>query len=124
MKLLTKAIERQIPALYSTEEVPTQDKTIICKFFALASSWSWYVVEGKRQEDGDYLFYGLVDGFEREWGYFALSELESIKWHGIPGIERDVHFEPVTVANCSELNTKPHSSHYVDPAQITMRKEE
>lgn len=50
MKLLTKAIERKIPALYSTEEVETQDKTIVCKFFALGSGWTWYVVEGERQE--------------------------------------------------------------------------
>ncbi|MHB8125995.1 MAG: DUF2958 domain-containing protein [Desulfitobacteriaceae bacterium] len=97
MKLLTKAIERKIPALYSTEEVDTKDTIVICKFFALGSSWSWYVVEGERQEDGDYMFYGLVNGHEKEWGYFTLQELEAIKWHGIPGIERDLYFDPVII---------------------------
>jgi len=86
MNLFTKAIERKIPPLYSTEEVETEDKTIVCKFFALGSGWTWYVVEGERQEDGDYLFFGLVHGQEKEWGYFSLSELESIKWHGIDGV--------------------------------------
>lgn len=124
MKLLTKAIERKIPALYSTEKVETLAKTIICKFFALGSGWTWYVVEGERQEDGDYLFFGLVNGFVKEWGYFTLHELKSIKWHGIPGIERDLRFDPVTVRECSELNPRSYSRHYVDPAQVTMGKEE
>lgn len=104
MKLLTKAIEKTIPALCSTEETALNDKTIVCKYFALGSSWTWYVVEGERQEDGDYLFFGLVDGHEREWGYFSLEQLLRIKWHGIPGIERDLHFTPVKVKDCSELN--------------------
>lgn len=104
MKLLTKAIERRIPALYSTEEIETQDKIIICKFFVLGSGWTWYVVEGERQEDGDYLFFGLVHGHEKEWGYFSLGELESIRLHGIPGVERDLYFNPVSVSECSELS--------------------
>ena len=103
MKLLTKEIESKIPTLYSTEDVATQDKTIICKFFSIASGWTWFVVEGERQEDGDYLFFGLVHGIENEWGYFTLHELESIKWYGIPGIERDLHFNPVKVGECREL---------------------
>ena len=49
MKLLTKEIEQKIPALYSTEEIETKDKTIVCKFFAIGSGWTWYVVEGERQ---------------------------------------------------------------------------
>jgi len=104
MNLLTKAIERKIPALYSTEEVEIQDKTIVCKFFALGSGWTWYVVEGERQADGDCLFFGLVDGHEKEWGYFLLGELSSVQWYGIPGIERDLHFDAVTVGECSELS--------------------
>lgn len=124
MKLLTKEIEQKIPALYSTEEVETQDKTIVCKFFAIGSNWTWYVVEGERQEDGDYLFFGLVHGFEQEWGYFTHSELLSVKWHGIPGVERDVHFVPVKVGDCSELDAQRYSRHYVDPAKVTMDEEE
>ena len=43
----------------------------IVKFFTPDSSWTWYASEF----DGDDLFYGLVDGFELEYGYFRLSEL-------------------------------------------------
>ena len=124
MKLLTNEIERRIPALYSTEEIETKDKTIVCKFFAIGSGWTWYVVEGQRQEDDDYLFFGLVHGHEKEWGYFSLEELLTVKWHGIPGVERDIHFAPVKVGDCSELNPQRYNRHYVDPAQVTKDEEE
>ena len=93
MKLLTEAIKKAIPALYSTEQ--REDRKFICKFFDPCGSWTWYVAEGSEQENGDWLFYGLVDGFEKEWGYFTLSELESVKGRGPLGlgIERDIYFE-------------------------------
>jgi hypothetical protein len=44
--------------------------------------------------DQDDIFFGLVSGFELEFGYFSLSELQSVKGPlGLP-IERDLHFEP------------------------------
>jgi len=33
-----------------------------------------------QQEGDDFLFFGLVDGFEKELGYFSLSELKSGPW--------------------------------------------
>lgn len=57
-------------------------------------------------------------------GYFTLSELLSVKWHGILGIERDLHFEPVKVAECTKINPRRYRRDYVDPAQVTMGKEE
>jgi len=89
MKLLTKAIEKKLPALYSTEE-QGDDAVAQVKFFALGSSWTWYATEF----DGEDTFFGLVDGFEKELGYFSLKELESVKWMGIQGIERDINWEP------------------------------
>ncbi len=38
------------------------------------------------------MFFGLVDGFERELGYFSLSELESVHGPYGVGIERDLYF--------------------------------
>jgi hypothetical protein len=45
----------------------------------------------------DYLFFGLVIGFEIELGYFSLSELSQVR--GALGllIERDLHYEPKTL---------------------------
>lgn len=102
MKLLTKEILNKLPKLYSTEEIPTENKTIVCKFFTPDSSWTWFVVEGE-ERDGDFLFFGLVQGLETEWGYFCLSELQSVKGPLGLHIERDRFFKPCLV---SELKAK------------------
>lgn len=93
MKLMTKAIERAIPALYSTENTPTAEKKAAVKFFTPDAQWTWYAVEGEQQENGDWRFFGLVDGMEKEWGYFMLSDLQSVRGGlGLP-VERDRHFD-------------------------------
>ena len=75
MELLTQEIVKKIPKLGATEGVPTKDKAVIVKFFDSTDSWTWYVTEF----DGKDLFFGLVDGYELEWGYFRLKELKSVK---------------------------------------------
>ena len=102
MKLLTEELKKKIPPLYSTEEVPMEDKVIVCKFFTPYSNWTWLVSEGSEQEDGDYLFFGLVIGFEKEWGYFTLKELEGVTGPAGLKIERDLHFENVPVKEIVE----------------------
>jgi hypothetical protein len=93
MKLLTKELRAKLPKLYETEDVPVEEKTVVVKFFTPDSSWTWYAVEF----DGEDLFFGLVDGFEKEWGYFSLRELQSVKGKlGLP-IERDLYFEPTKI---------------------------
>ncbi len=91
MKLMTEEIRAALPALYSTEDVATEDKRIIVKFFDPCGSWTWYAIEGDTDGD-DIRFFGLVHGHEKEWGYFMLSELESVKGPMGIGIERDLHF--------------------------------
>jgi Protein of unknown function (DUF2958) len=96
MKLLTKAIEARLAKapLYSTEK---QDLApVIVKFFTPDSSWTWYVLEAKH-EDGDWQFFGLVDGHEKELGYFTLSELQSAKGPLGLRIERDKYFDGYSV---------------------------
>jgi len=97
MKLLTEALKKKIPALYTSQEQEGPQK-FVCKFFDPCGSWTWYVLEGSEEENGDWRFYGLVDGFEKEWGYFMLSELESVKGPFGLGIERDLYFENEKVA--------------------------
>jgi len=100
MKLLTQEIKKTLPAIGSMSEV--RDPKVVVKFFDPSGSWSWFVIEGEQQEDGDWLFYGLVHGFEKEFGYFSLSELETCKQdiHGLRGlpIERDLWFKPTPVS--------------------------
>ncbi len=89
MKLLTQEIRKKLPPLYS-QESKGGDAIAIVKFFTPTSQWTWYVTEF----DGEDLFFGLVDGFEKELGYFSLKELESIRGPlGLP-IERDLYWQP------------------------------
>jgi hypothetical protein len=88
MDLLPKALRKQVPPLYATEH--DEDPMVWCRFFYPFSTWSWYVTEF----DGDDTFFGLVEGFEVELGYFSLSEMvKTREAKGCP-IERDVRFQP------------------------------
>ncbi len=91
MKLLTKEIKKQLPKIYETESVKLKDKKIICKFFNPCGAGTWFAVEGQQEED-DFIFFGLVDLHEKEWGYFSLNELESIRLPFGLTIERDLYF--------------------------------
>ncbi len=91
MMLLTKENEKSLPAMYSQEETPTGDQIAQVKFFTPDSNWTWYAVEYSPEER---MFFGLVDGFEKELGYFSLDELATVRGKlGLP-IERDRYFTP------------------------------
>ena len=94
MKLLTKEIERKLPKLHESEGVDLFDKVVVCKFFNPMGQGTWYVVEGEEDTDGDWIFFGLVDLLEREWGYFKLRELEAVDVGWGLGIERDISWQP------------------------------
>lgn len=94
MKLMTKEIEKKLPKLYATKDIPAEEKVAVAKFFTPWAGWTWYVVEGEKQPDGDWLFFGLVEGIEDEWGYFTLRELEEVVGIGGLRIERDIFFGP------------------------------
>lgn len=98
MKILTKEILEKLPPLYSQEEV--KDPMVICKFFYPDFDWTWYAIEF----DGKDLFYGLVNGFDQELGYFRLSELLSNRGKlGLP-IERDLYFRPQKLSAVMKLH--------------------
>lgn len=89
MKLLTKEIRKKLPRLYSQEDKGGKAIAYV-KFFTPDSSWTWWAIEF----DGEDTFFGLVEGFERELGYFSLSELRSVRGNlGLP-IERDLYWKP------------------------------
>lgn len=92
MQLLSDELRAKIPALYSQENIKTQEKIVCAKFFFSVVDWTWFVLEGKQEED-DFVFFGFVIGFVEEWGYFTLNELEHINIEGLI-VERDLHFEP------------------------------
>lgn len=92
MQLMTTAIEKTLPKLKSQDGA--DDPVVHVKYFSPYSGWTWWATEGERNEAGDLEFFGLVDGFESEWGYFTLSELENAKRGALPLVERDLYFQP------------------------------
>jgi hypothetical protein len=92
MKLITKEVLRRLPPLGSQEEKGLEAMAVV-KFFTPDASWMWWASEF----DGEDLFFGLVHGFEKELGYFRLSELKQIRGAlGLP-VERDRYFRPKTL---------------------------
>lgn len=99
-ELLPASLRAILPPLYATEKVECQ--MVVAKYFTPNGNWTWYVVEGNPIDaddeaialddtetvEADFIFYGLVDGHEKEQGYFKLSELETC-W-----IERDLYWRP------------------------------
>jgi hypothetical protein len=99
MKLLTKEIEKKltdrnalIAQRHRAGDWEYSDDKVIVKYFNPVGRGTWYVMNGEKQPDGDWIFFGLVDLFEREWGYFSLNELESVELPFGLKIERDMHY--------------------------------
>ena len=92
MKLLTEELKKKLPRLYSQDGLGGK-AIAYAKFFTPDSSWTFWALE----HDGDDTFFGLVDGHEKELGYFSLKELESVRGPmGLP-IERDLYWKPKTL---------------------------
>ena len=90
MKLLTKENLKNLPPLYSQDELG-MDAVAQVKFFTPDSNWTWFCTEFDPEERR---FFGLVQGFEEELGYFSLDELEAAKGPMGLKIERDRWFQP------------------------------
>lgn len=94
---LPAADARKLPALYATEGVPLNEKTVGAHWFS--PSMDWYAVE---LDPGTMLAFGYV--FDRampecsEWGLFDLAELAPVLVKSAQGwpvwIERDCFWVP------------------------------
>jgi len=110
-RLLDEASAKRLPPLYTNEPIGLNALAQV-KFFS--SGWTWYASEASAVlPDGTYkpltdidpydpniqdvIFFGLVDGFELELGYFSLSELEGANEDTIATIERDTAFTPTSL---------------------------
>ena len=93
--LLTKANLKSLPAIYSQED-KGDDAIVQVKFFTPWSNWTWYATEYDPEQG---LFFGLVDGHEKDLGYFSLAELESARGPFGLLIERDLWFKPTRIGD-------------------------
>jgi hypothetical protein len=111
MKLLTKEIRKKLPPLYAQESKGGK-AVVYLRLFTPDSSWTWHITEGSpiKDESGkevDFHFFGLVNGHEKELGYVALSELQSVRGPlGLP-IERDLHWQPKTLEEIAPEMFRP-----------------
>ena len=93
MKLITQELERKLPSL------GTESETAFVKWFTPDSNWTWYVAEYD-PETGE--CFGLVDGLEKELGYFNLKEIQDVRGKfGLP-VERDRFFDPTPLLDLME----------------------
>lgn len=116
MKLITEEIRATTPFLYETENVSILEKKATAKFFTPYSNFTWYLFELDQDND---LAYGLVFGFDDEWGNFRISELERITiGGGLPAVERDLFFRPLTIEEIYQERGVPL------PSWIARKKEE
>jgi hypothetical protein len=119
MKLLTKEIRDRIPKLYSQEN--STNPLVHVKFFTPMSSWTWLATEGEPVIDPDtgkevdFRFFGLVVGLDTEFGYFHLSEFDSVntsKRGGKPntghwaGVEREMYTKVKPIRDFSEYKSE------------------
>ena len=95
-RLMTRKLADAIPALYANENAADYDTVLApAKLFSPYGSWTWYITE-LDPETG--LCFGLIDGFEKELGYFDLTELaETTIFGGVPAVERDLYWQPKTL---------------------------
>jgi hypothetical protein len=90
---------KEMPDLYSSEDVNLEDKIIVEHFFI--GGFDWYIAES----DDKGLMFGFVnlnDPQMAEWGYVSLNELKEIKVAPFE-VDRDLHWTP---KKFSEINWK------------------
>ncbi len=115
LMLLTRELEQTLPPINSGSNVAR------VKYFTPWSNWTWYAAEASAElEDGsevalndprarnrvDVMFWGLVFGHEKEYGYWRLSELNEVRGPMGLTIERDLYFVPTPLDQCQDPTGK------------------
>lgn len=95
-ELLPKELEAVLPKISGQDG--NKDPTVYAVFRFSLSRWIWFVTKGDAHED-DICFFGYVVGLESEWGYFCLSELESVDIDGVK-VCRDEDHAPRPLSEC------------------------
>jgi hypothetical protein len=104
--LMNDEIKEQLPELYSNEEIGLEAIAPV-KYFTPDSSWTWYPSEYDPEHK---IFYGLVIGFEIEFGMFSLEELQELRGPMGLQIERDLHYQQKTLRELKEMHESERSA--------------
>ena len=107
MRLMNKELAESLEKypLYS-QDGKKADAVVVAKYFFPLTALTWYVTEG-RKEDDDYLFFGLVVGTDTsaEMGYFSLSQLMDLNVCGLK-VERDMYFKKGCLIRLKDMNIR------------------
>ena len=121
-QLMTKKLAESIPALYANQNVADYDTVLApAKLFSPYSSWTWYITE---MDPATGTCFGLVDGLEKEIGYFDLTELaETTVFGDVPAVERDLYWEPKTLGEikCGYQGDSPHNAEIREGDTMTVQ---
>jgi hypothetical protein len=104
LRLMTQKIREQLPKLGANAEVGLEAVSHV-KYFTPDSQWTWYASEF----DGEDIFFGLVIGFEIEFGYFSLRELQEARGPLELQIERDLYYQPKSLRELREQHKRERS---------------
>jgi hypothetical protein len=88
----------------ATDNLPTIDEArdeaipmARVKLFAPSGGWTWFI---NSYDPDTRQAFGMVDGFECEYGYFDMAELVDHRGlFGLP-LERDLYWSPRPLAEC------------------------
>ena len=110
MKIITKAIEAAFAKQGDTSQKSMADIKIVMKLFNPQGAGTWYIYE-KLNEDHYMAFVNLGDPDMAEIGTVSMDELLSFRgWLGL-GLERDMHFDPLSVTLLSVYETIKAGGH-------------
>ncbi len=91
----------RIPAFYSSEQVPIEEKMILLHFFI--GGCDWYAAEYSPDEQCFFGFAILNDDLQNaEWGYFSLQELDGLKVRSLE-VDRDLHLQPCRAVEIEKI---------------------
>ena len=99
MKLVTKKVEKELAKYPLYSQDGKKEKAIcVVKYFLCGGAHTWYVLEADLSQN---LAFGIcVNGYgECEYGYFSLTELQSLRNSWGCGVERDICHKPTPLCD-------------------------
>ena len=95
MKLITEEIEKKFQKHpFRSQDTKGMEATVLVKYFDPCGAATWLITEAEQQPDGDWILFGYCTlGYEWEWGYLRLSELQTMRLPFGLTIERDLYID-------------------------------
>jgi hypothetical protein len=94
-----RVLKKSLPPLGSTRGLRYDEMCVHCRCSVEIKdnggaplTWSWYVLEGEAQPDGDWLLWGFVSAKEKNFEEFTLSHVEAVaeSWESKMKFDSDV----------------------------------